>query len=143
VTITDNSKHEAVDLSNAVGNAPSMGGYGSFSNDNCANAAGAAAGFAGGAFGVQAPIESEGCNRRRDAYQLANLGEKDSAIALLCQNEQIKKARQAAGHSCPGDANYAIESMRDLSPAEKKAQQDTLIRKAAAAREEMRARGYK
>lgn len=61
----------------------------------------------------------EGCERRHDATMLHNFGEHRAAMALMCQDENIRKAMSAVGHSCPTDAKTA-EAKEDSTTVVKK-----------------------
>jgi hypothetical protein len=54
------------------------------------------------------------CVRRKDARELHNMGQKAAALALMCQNEAVAAAMQAAGTACPS-AKPAPSA--DLAPA--------------------------
>lgn len=48
------------------------------------------------------------CVRRKDARELHNMQHRASAIALMCQKEDIRKAMEAAGDPCPGSEPKAV-----------------------------------
>ena len=43
----------------------------------------------------------EDCVRRKDARELHNMGHKVAAIALMCQNDNVREAMENAGEVCP------------------------------------------
>lgn len=49
----------------------------------------------------------KGCERRNDAAVLSNLGQKEVAVALMCQDGNVRQAFLAAGHPCPQDQRVA------------------------------------
>lgn len=80
--------------------AYSPGMSSSFSQENCANSAsvGVSAGF--GAIGGGVPVESDGCNRRRDVQLWLATQQNRVACERMIQDEDNAKALKAAGLDC-------------------------------------------
>lgn len=72
----------------------------SFSQENCANSAsvGVSAGF--GAIGGGVPIQSDDCNRRRDAQMWAAFGQNRIACERMAQSPENQEAMRKAGVDC-------------------------------------------
>lgn len=57
------------------------------------------------------------CVRRKNARELHNMGHKEVAIALLCQDDSIREAMEDAGETCPDakgrhrEASASVESI--------------------------------
>ncbi len=58
------------------------------------------------------------CVRRKDARELHNMGYKGAGIALMCQNEAVAQAMEAAGTPCAGKPNLAPAAGRIASAPE-------------------------
>ncbi|MCE9567639.1 MAG: hypothetical protein K8U57_37030 [Planctomycetes bacterium] len=89
------------------------------SEDTCTGSS--SAGAQGIGFGVSlGSTWTDGdCVRRKDARELHNMGYKDAAISLMCQNEHVRAAMATAGTPCaaPEEPETSYESpVRDERP---------------------------
>jgi hypothetical protein len=66
----------------------------------CRVAIGGSAGWFGGALGIVASTEDEGCTMRENARQLFNFGLTAAAIQLMCLDANAKLALEATGTKC-------------------------------------------
>lgn len=51
------------------------------------------------------------CERRQEAALLFNIGQKQAAVALLCQDDHVRDAIIASGATCPGGAPQAVATV--------------------------------
>lgn len=59
--------------------------------------------------------EDPGCDIRLTSRQLYSMGQRNAAIALMCQHERVARAMAISGTPCPGYPGYA-ESLPPNSP---------------------------
>jgi hypothetical protein len=73
---------------------------------------GAAGGVAVAGFGATfgGGWEDKGCERRNSAALLNNIGEKAVAVALMCQDDNVRRAFIEAGQPCLADRPPAVVS---------------------------------
>lgn len=88
-------------LDKAIGYAPAVNLPSNFIT--CAQSSGASAGFMGGAFGFSSSYSDADCNRRQGAMVLTGLGKIQTAFALMCEDEGIRKAALLTSEPCPQD----------------------------------------
>lgn len=69
----------------------------------------------GFSFGLSAGStwHDESCERRKDSITIYNMGEKRAALALMCQEENVRNAMLAAGRYCP--TSETVESAKKFS----------------------------
>lgn len=71
------------------------------SNGTCMGSSSGGAQGAGFGFSIGSTWTDLGCDRRYNAQMLNQLGATKAAIALMCQDNTVKQAMQAAGTPCP------------------------------------------
>ena len=106
-------------LDKAIGYAPAVNLPSNFIT--CAQSSGASAGFMGGAFGFSSSYSDVDCNRRQGAMVLTGLGKIQTAFALMCEDEGIRKAALLTEEPCPQDRG-------PLSPAQAKANSEARMK---------------
>lgn len=79
-----------------VGNAPDVIAY---PTAPCRISVSASAGWLGGAFGFGSSVLDESCRRIEVSRQLHNLGQRDAAVSVMCNEPEAAKALGAA--ICP------------------------------------------
>lgn len=66
----------------------------------------------------------KGCDRRNNAALLSNIGMKDAAVALMCQDDSVRRALAESGHPCAEDRPVAA-----VAPASTAAVDPAVIRR--------------
>jgi hypothetical protein len=99
---------------------------------------GISGGGAGPGIGITLGIgySDKGCERRNSAALLSNIGEKDVAIELMCDDQNVREAMQRSGHPCAADRPVvaATVSQQQIDPAVVRRQQDAAVIPAKPAR---------
>jgi len=57
------------------------------------------------------------CVTLKKSAALASIGERNAALALLCENKDMHQALERAGTSCPGSAGGPQQPVRDVKAA--------------------------
>ena len=70
------------------------------SNGTCMGSSSGGAQGAGFGFSIASTWSDQGCDRRYNAQMLNQLGARDAAIALMCQDETVRAAMASAGTPC-------------------------------------------
>jgi hypothetical protein len=85
---------------------------------------GISGGGAGPGIGITIGVgySDKGCERRNSAALLNNIGEKDVAIELMCDDDNVRQAMARTGHPCAADR--PIVTARAVDPAVVRRQQD-------------------
>jgi hypothetical protein len=75
-------------------------------------------GVQGASFGVSiaSTWESVKCDRRMFARSLESLGKRAAAVAMLCLDDDVRKAMAAAGDACPGTDGKRAEDILNGRP---------------------------
>lgn len=75
-------------------------------------------GVQGASFGVSiaSTWESVKCDRRMFARSLESLGKRAAAVAMLCLDDDVRKAMAAAGDACPGTDGKRAEEILNGRP---------------------------
>jgi hypothetical protein len=75
-------------------------------------------GVQGASFGVSiaSTWESVKCDRRMFARSLESLGKRAAAVAMLCLDDDVRKAMAAAGDPCPGTDGKRAEDILNGRP---------------------------
>ena len=80
---------------------------------------GISAGMAVAGFGITGggTWADRACERRQQAALLYNIGEKNAAIALMCEDERVLTAMNEAGVGCPGQRRVAVATSQPVAVA--------------------------
>lgn len=78
--------------------------------DTCMGSSSAGAQSMGFGLSLGSTWQDTDCVRRKDARELHNMGHKNAAIALMCQNDKVRKAMEDAGEKCPGLDNVLVNA---------------------------------
>lgn len=97
--------------------APAVGIPSIAVGNNCGLAASAGGSIVGFSIGGSVAWEGESCKRIAYAFSLKELGQDDAALAMLCQDENVKKAMASVGSVCPGTPAAANALMMSSAPA--------------------------
>jgi hypothetical protein len=95
---------------------------------------GISGGGAGPGIGITFGVgySDKGCERRNSAALLSNIGEKDVAIELMCDDSNVREAMLRSGHPCAADRPVVAASAVD--PAVVRRQQQAAVVPAKPAR---------
>jgi hypothetical protein len=83
------------------------------SNGTCMGSTSGGAQGPGFGLSVGTTWNDEGCNRRYNAQQLAALGQRSAALALMCQDANVARAMEEAGDHCPRKPEVATPEITD------------------------------
>ena len=86
---------------------------------------GISGGGAGPGIGITLGIgySDKGCERRNSAALLSNIGQRDAAIELMCDDQGVREALARSGHPCAADRAVAAP-VAAVDPAVVRRQQD-------------------
>lgn len=70
---------------------------------SCAGSSTGALGAQGFAIALGSTYAMEGCERRANAATLVGLGQVTAAVAVMCDDEGVKRAMRMTGGNCPQD----------------------------------------
>jgi hypothetical protein len=105
------------DYTATVHNTPDVAPPGQFGGTNpCAVGVSGGVSVAGVGIGGGGTWGSDGCERRNSAVILFQAGMPDVAVALLCQDSEIRQAFRDAGKPCPQDRPK--ERVADARPSD-------------------------
>ena len=90
---------------------------------------GISGGGAGPGIGITLGIgySDKGCERRNSAALLSNMGEKDVAVELMCDDDNVRQAMARTGHPCAADRAVATPVATQIDPAVVRRQQDAAM----------------
>jgi hypothetical protein len=96
---------------------------------------GISGGGAGPGIGITFGVgySDRGCERRNSAALLSNIGEKDVAIELMCDDDNVRQAMARSGHPCAADRAVATP-VAQVDPAVVRRQQDAAVAQQVAAK---------
>jgi hypothetical protein len=89
---------------------------------------GISGGGAGPGIGITLGIgySDKGCERRNSAALLSNIGQRDVAIELMCDDQAVREAMARSGHPCAADRAVAAP-VAAVDPAVVRRQQDAVV----------------
>jgi hypothetical protein len=94
---------------------------------------GISGGGAGPGIGITFGVgySDRGCERRNSAALLSNIGERDVAVELMCDDDGVRQAMARTGHPCAADRPAAVAA---VDPAVVRRQQDAVVPQQIAAK---------
>ena len=92
--------------------------------ETCLGSASAGLSVMGGGLTFGSTMVDSGCTIRLLAWQLFAFGFQKAALALMCQDERVAAAMDAAGSPCPASAAVRISGRIPFAPVNGFAQED-------------------